>query len=484
MMVDFSDREIAGFLKRFLAEIEAGNAAIFAGAGLSAPAGFVNWKELLREIAHDLDLVIDREDDLISVAQWHVNKAQSRYRLNKEIIDHLSPDTPPTANHRLLARMPIATWWTTNYDTLAEEALKAAGKVVDVKSDHRQLADTKARRDTILYKMHGDVSRPNEAVVTRDDYESYARDRAPFVSALAGDLVSKTFLFIGFSFTDPNLEQVLARVRLSLRDNTREHFAFFKRRQRGDADTDESYAHDLARQKHIVADLKRYGVNAILVDDYADIDEILQELERRYRRQSVFVAASADDFGPWGQPAVEKFMRALGSALVGRRIRIVTGLGLGVGNALFTGAIERVLESRAGHIEDSLIIRPFPQHILDPDERQRVWAEYRLRILSEAGVALFLFGNKRIGDAVVPADGIEKEWEIACEKGLALLPIAATGSMARTLAEQAASEPDVYLTALDDAERGLLWEIPDNVDDLMLLVEPIANLIARLRRGR
>lgn len=483
-MVDTSNREIAGFLKRYLAEIEAGNAAIFAGAGLSVPAGFVNWKDLLRDIAHDLGLVIDREDDLIAIAQFHVNETKSRYRLNKEIIDHLSPDTEPTPNHRLLARLPIATWWTTNYDKLAEQALKEAGKVVDVKTDHRQLANTKPRRDTILYKMHGDVDRPDDAVVTRDDYESYAQDRAPFVSALAGDLVSKTFLFIGFSFTDPNLEQVLSRVRLSLKGNTREHFAFFKRRTRRAGEDEEAYTHDLARQKLVVADLKRYGVNVILVDDYSVVDEILVELERRYRRQSVFVSASADDFEPWGKLAVEQFMRALGQALVSRGIRIATGLGLGVGNALFTGAIERVLVSRSGHIEDSLIIRPFPQHILDPDERQRVWAEYRARILSEVGVAIFLFGNKRVGDDIVSADGVEREWEIALSKGIALLPIAATGSIARILAERATAEPETYLAVLSDAERAKLAKLPSEVNDLTTLVEPIADLVAQMRNGR
>lgn len=483
-MVDFSNREVAGFLKRYLAEVEAGNAAVFAGAGLSKPAGFVDWRDLLREIADELGLLIDRENDLVAVAQWHVNKAQSRYRLNKAIIDHLSEETEPTPNHLLLARLPIATWWTTNYDRLPEKAFERAGKIVDVKYDHRQLANTKARRDTVLYKMHGDVDRPDEAVVTRDDYERYAQDRAPFVSALAGDLVSKTFLFVGFSFTDPNLDQVLSRVRLSLSGNTREHFAFFKRRTRRDGEEQEVYVHDLARQELVIRDLARYGVNVILVDEYSDVDEILQELERRYRRQSVFVSASADDFSPWGQGAVEDFMRALGDALVGRGVRLATGLGLGVGNALLTGAVERVLASRTRHLEDSLIIRPFPQHIPDPQERQRVWADYRSRILSEVGVALFLFGNKMVGGDVVPADGMEKEWEIARAKGLALLPIGATGSMARTLAERAAADPDTYLAALDAGERAMLARIPDAVDDLTILVEPIADLVAQLRRGR
>ena len=149
-MVDFSNRDIAGFLKRYLAEIEAGNAAIFAGAGLSKPAGYVDWRDLLREIADDLDIRIDLESDLVAVAQWHFNKANNRSRLNKAIIDHLSMEKDPTPNHLLLARLPIATWWTTNYDKLPEKAFERVGKIVDVKSDHRQLANTKPRRDTIL----------------------------------------------------------------------------------------------------------------------------------------------------------------------------------------------------------------------------------------------------------------------------------------------------------------------------------------------
>ncbi len=38
------DREIELFIRDFLKEVREGNAAIFAGAGLSAPAGYVNWR--------------------------------------------------------------------------------------------------------------------------------------------------------------------------------------------------------------------------------------------------------------------------------------------------------------------------------------------------------------------------------------------------------------------------------------------------------
>jgi SIR2-like domain len=53
--------------------------------------------------------------------------------------------------------------------------------------------------------MHGDIDHPDEAVLTKDDYESYHVKMDQFITTLSGDLVSKTFIFIGFSFTDPNL---------------------------------------------------------------------------------------------------------------------------------------------------------------------------------------------------------------------------------------------------------------------------------------
>lgn len=42
------------FIKKFLKSLDNGDAAIFAGAGLSAPSGCVNWKELLKDIAEEI----------------------------------------------------------------------------------------------------------------------------------------------------------------------------------------------------------------------------------------------------------------------------------------------------------------------------------------------------------------------------------------------------------------------------------------------
>ena len=104
-----------------------------------------------------MDLDIDQEHDLISIAQYHLNEKQNRNGLNRALIEQLSPGHAPTENHRILARLPIKTYWTTNYDKLLEESLKAAGKIPDVKYTVDHLKLTKPKRDAIIYKMHGEL---------------------------------------------------------------------------------------------------------------------------------------------------------------------------------------------------------------------------------------------------------------------------------------------------------------------------------------
>ena len=51
----------------------------------------------------------------------------------------------------------------------------------------------------------------------------------PFVSALRGDLIEKTFLFLGFSFTDPNIDYILSRVRVQYERDQRHHYCIQKK---------------------------------------------------------------------------------------------------------------------------------------------------------------------------------------------------------------------------------------------------------------
>ena len=124
---------------------------------------------------------------------------------------------------------------------------------MDIKLTNENLATTKRGRDVVFYKMHGCVSQPQDAVITKDDYESYESMRPLFVGSLKGDLISKTFLFLGFSFTDPNIDYILSRVRVLLGTNVREHFCIMKSmkpppKPKGRSTADYEYEHRKLRK--------------------------------------------------------------------------------------------------------------------------------------------------------------------------------------------------------------------------------------------
>ncbi|RAP35279.1 hypothetical protein B1207_12970 [Legionella quinlivanii] len=475
------NQEIKQFIKQYLKEIEEDNAAIFAGAGLSAPAGFVNWKELLRPLVDELGLDIDKEQDLVSLAQFH-NNEHGRHRINQQLINELSSNKEPSDSHRILAKLPISTYWTTNYDRLIEDALKENGKIVDSKYTNNHLATTKPRRDVVVYKMHGDIEHPDQTVLTKDDYEKYTIDYEPFVNALSGDLVSKTFLFLGFSFTDPNLDYILSRIRIYFKKNQRQHYCIFKSCNAKEYDSDAEFQYANTKQQLVISDLRRFNIRALLVDEYSEIPKILNAIERAFSRKTVFISGSASDFGQWSQVDTELALSSLSVAMIGQGYKIATGVGLGIGNAIISGAISKIYRNGIGHIEDFLIMRPFPQFIDDKDEREATWKQYRKDLIGHAGIALFIMGNKIINGKVTNADGVRKEFEIAKNLGLVLVPVGGSEFMSRELWEEInTSFNDYFPNSSDDIKKAFeaLGQPIEKPNELISIVIDFLNLLIK-----
>lgn len=434
--------EIEAFVKKFVKDLLERNVAIFAGAGMSASQGYVNWPELLREIADELGLSVDREKDLISIAQFHVNENAGRAGINRKILEEFTEEAACGVNHEILARLPITTYWTTNYDQLIEKALEAANKRADVKYSIEHLATTRPKRDAVVYKMHGDVINPAQAVITKQDYQSYYKDHESFVTALSGDLVSKTFLFIGFSFSDPNLEYVLGRLSIQFGINSRQHYAFIKRLSRNAYGDDDSFNYDSRRQELMVNDLKRYKIKALLVDEYDEITEVLREIERRFKKLSVFISGSAEEYGDWSRQDAQKFIHSLSSAVVTEGFSIINGFGWGIGSAVINGALEAINRNPKRLSQDQLVLWPFPQFETGNKKLSELWEEYRQHMIPLAGIAIFVFGNKLTpNDEVVNANGVRREFEIALEHGLIPIPIGATGYATKAIFDQIAGDP-------------------------------------------
>ena len=446
--------EIQAFIRCYVDELVNGTAAVFLGAGMSVEAGYVNWKGLLKDVADELGLDVDRETNLVALAQYHVNERNSRSVLNQKILNEFTEHQTLTPSHHTLARLPIQTYWTTNYDRLIEAALEHQNRRPDVKYAVDQLKCSRPGRDAVVYKMHGDVEHPEGAILTKDDYEGYFREHEPFVAALSGDLVQKTLLFLGFSFSDPNIDYVMSRVRVTLRKQPKHHYCIMRSEHRAPREALQRFEYRQRQQAYLIKDLCRLGIQTLLVDDYRHVPQILAAIEERYRRRTVFISGSASEFrGNWSHDRAHEFVSGLSAQMIRRKLTIVTGFGIGVGPpnsaamptcsgpAVISGALQAILTNPGKYPHSQLKAHPFPVDATNTQMRKRMFRSYREDMVGQAGIALYLFGNKRDArGSVREADGVLEEFACAQAAGVIPIPVGATGDAAQTLWQQVSHE--------------------------------------------
>src|SRR5262249_27318352 len=192
-----------------VAAIARGNAVLFVGAGLSVGAGLPGWGQLIAPLADRIGLPETMRGDPLKVAQYYQNQ-RGKQALISYIQEHLdTAGRPPTANHSRLARLGIRTWVTTNFDDLLEQTLREASERFTKIVRDNDLPYASADRLTLI-KLHGDSAQPDTIVITQHDYSTYFRRFPRVKEKLSGLLVEKTFLFVGYSISDPDFNQIQA----------------------------------------------------------------------------------------------------------------------------------------------------------------------------------------------------------------------------------------------------------------------------------
>lgn len=436
---------IREFIKEYVRAVSEGYAAVFAGAGLSRGSGYTNWKELVRPLAEEIGLDVDKEHDLVAIAQYYRNERRTRSSINQHILNAFTKDTVRNENIEILTRLPIRTYWTTNYDELLEDTLKENNRKADVKTTQESLANNIYDRDAVVYKMHGDVRCPSSAVLTKDDYELYGNKRPLFRTVLQGDLISKTFLFIGFSFEDPNLDYTLSQIRVLLGESTRDHYCFFEKIKRQKDESEKDYLYNIAKQELRIKDLRRYGIQAVMLDSYSEITDILKKVEEGYLKKNIFISGSVAEYEPaWDRKRVEDFTYCLAKRFVKYDYRVISGFGLGIGSTIINGALAEIMVSKYKHVDEHLCLRPFPQISSGDVALSQLRESYRKEMIGQAGIAIFLFGNKKDDNQIVIADGMLKEFDIASSLGKTIIPVGSTGGAARQIYERVKKDIDRY----------------------------------------
>ena len=280
------------FLRDFSSALLEDTAAIFVGAGVSMAAGYPSWKTLLHDIGVELGVDSGDVSDLAALAQWHIRHSSGATQIRQVIHNEIGIEHPIPAAMDVIARLPVKHIWTTNYDRLIERAFSSLNRPLQTISSAADLAVKPLAGAVRLYKMHGSVDRLDDLVISTDDYELFRTKRGAYLPLLQAHLSSLSLLFVGLSFTDPNVRHVLSLIRESFTDAPPEHFAIVRPPHRSDFKTTAQFKARLTQHKLWSEDLRRYGLRAIEIDDYKLVPTLLQELERNVARKRVWISGS------------------------------------------------------------------------------------------------------------------------------------------------------------------------------------------------
>lgn len=407
-----------------------GSAGLFVGAGLSSAAGLPRWEKLLEAPRAASNIPLMKHDLPLMAEYILLEPTYSRARLEQHILDEtLAAGVDATDSHRSLARLDVDQVWTTNYDPLIERADPTA-LVISSDDDVRLIGTA---RKTII-KMHGNINpngpKPEWAdppVITRSDFETYEDKHRRLWALLRASYLSKTMLFLGFSFADANIE-ILQR--LARRHGTAagdRHITVLKAPDGSDPD-------DLRRHSLKVRDLEDSGVRVHEVDEYEDLPLLLTELVRRTRPPRLFISGSTTE------ESYDRMCEEVAKALADRTEWEVCSLAGPAGWGT-TRELARIRRAEGTYDPSRLVfhsrrkVAPPPVEmnervgtsVFDDLEREPLVQS----LLDESRAVLVLGGGARTAEEIEWATGF----------GLGVVPVGASGGTARAYWEKHRASP-------------------------------------------
>ena len=194
-------------------------AAIMVGSGFSKNASpdFPDWRGLgdkIFERQHNRKPVgEDRQYLNLLRLAGELESIHGRTVLD-EVIRKFIPDTKePSEVHKKLLDLPWTSVFTTNYDTLLEQAAKRQTKQYNVIISKEDLVHSRNQR---IVKLHGSLPSQRPFVITEEDYRQYPKNNAIFVNTVQQSLIENLSCLIGFSGDDPNFLSWIGWVRDNL----------------------------------------------------------------------------------------------------------------------------------------------------------------------------------------------------------------------------------------------------------------------------
>lgn len=212
-------------IEQLASRVRSGKLVVFMGAGLGMSSGLPSWTELLGLLSKEVNpqLPAGAEEGMPPLDRaWLVEERlrtdpDSRHgSLGSLVKETLPEDAAPSLNHYLIASLPVDELVTTNYDDLFEQASNAVLARHDGTKKIKEITDEPPGDGRWILKLHGSVKKPEDIVLSRNDYLDYSSRRAALAGVVQAVLLTRHMLFVGFSMSDDNFLKIAHDVRQAI----------------------------------------------------------------------------------------------------------------------------------------------------------------------------------------------------------------------------------------------------------------------------
>lgn len=436
------------FLKQFTQQALDERISLFMGAGGSCDAGYPNWANLFLPVAKDLGTPINETTDYYRLAQYYSNNFGSA-ELRKKINERINKNNYKSPLLEELIKIGFSNVWTTNFDNAIEKNYQQQDILINKVFKDSDFSNVDFNKRINVFKMNGDVANLEGIVATQSDYERYPDSHRVMLMFFKRELISSTFLFVGYSFTDHLVLDCMSEITRYLGESANYHYAIMK------YDPDNPYF------GYFIEDLeKRYHIRVLLVSKYEEIPSVLAELNNRIRNKRIFISGSFSSFDAGIEEFSHALSKRLSAALIDSDYRIVNGIGRRFGTHLIGYANEYIAKQGIKDISKYLIIKPFVGiNKCAAKEKKRS----REKVIGQCGAAIFVFGEND-ANAANATSGVLEEFEIAKKQHKTIIPIAYPGMVSETIWREVKSN----ITRYPYLEKQI---------DLLTSEQPIDNLV-------
>ncbi len=441
-------------------------AALFIGSGISSTGSDTSpWRSLLKPLMDDPLRIGGVEFcDLPLIAQYVSNELGENTFLRK-ISEHIECNTAPNEIHEIMHDMPLDVIWTTNYDRVIENAYNKYSPTKKIDHKYEPEAIHRNKLDHIsLYKMHGYFDHPKTIIITKKHYDTYHIKNSLFINHLNYHLTKRVFLFIGFGFTDPNVNHILSRLKTMSEGATNKHFLILL--------SNSKKKEEINARRLWTKELKNYGIDTIVIGDSKELIRILKDIVNKVVLHNIALCGSSKD-EKW-----DSLCRSIGKMLMedeARAYNLYTCFAKGVGRSAIGGALEHFAETLPTDTKPYEKVRIWPVNRGLSGINDEQLNIFREGMISDAGACIFVGGE----------EGTRLEWNIAKEKGKFCIPLGFTGGTSSEVWTDVNKNINSYLRKynLSDEQKKEIKELIIKLkrnDEIEIIINYIRRILALL----